>query len=91
MILLMLKRMQNFSSKHGHFLTQPEKVTHPSGRAYGLVYDDAGSLREVVTPRGSAYTLQLSTSLGFYRLRLALPIDSIALQVCCLEYYTHSQ
>ncbi|XP_042864966.1 teneurin-m-like isoform X4 [Penaeus japonicus] len=63
-----------------HF-TKPEKVTHPSGRAYGLVYDDAGSLREVVTPRGSAYTLQLSTSLGFYRLRLALPIDSIALQM----------
>ncbi|XP_045622764.2 teneurin-m isoform X2 [Procambarus clarkii] len=62
-------------------LTKPEKVTHPSGRAYGLVYDDAGSLRQVVTPRGSAYTLHLSTSLGFYRLRLALPVDSIALQI----------
>ncbi|XP_042234258.1 teneurin-m-like isoform X2 [Homarus americanus] len=60
---------------------KPEKVTHPSGRAYGLVYDGAGSLRQVVTPRGSAYTLHLSTSLGFYRLRLALPVDSIALQI----------
>ncbi|XP_071540810.1 teneurin-m-like [Panulirus ornatus] len=59
----------------------PEKMTHPSGSAYGLVYDDAGSLRQVVTPRGSAYTFHLSTSLGFYRLRLALPIDSIALQI----------
>ena len=56
-------------------------MTHPSGRAYGLVYDDAGALRQVLTPRGTAYTLHLSTSLGFYRLRLALPIDSIALQV----------
>ncbi|KAK7085762.1 hypothetical protein SK128_027291, partial [Halocaridina rubra] len=62
-------------------LTKPEKVTHPSGRAYGLVYDDAGSLRQVVTPKGSAYTLHLTTSLGFYRLILALPIDSIALQM----------
>ncbi|XP_069961217.1 teneurin-m-like isoform X2 [Cherax quadricarinatus] len=62
-------------------LTKPEKVTHPSGRAYGLVYDDAGSLRQVLTPRGSAYTLHLSTSLGFYRLRLALPVDTIGLQI----------
>ncbi|XP_064078294.1 teneurin-m-like isoform X3 [Macrobrachium nipponense] len=62
-------------------LTKPEKVTHPSGRAYGLVYDDAGSLRQVVTPRGSAYTLHLTTSLGFYRLILALPVDSIAIQM----------
>lgn len=72
---------------HYAALFQPEKVTHPSGRSYGLVYDDAGSLRQVVTPRGSAYTLHLTTSLKFYRLRLALPIDSIALQVSIETLY----
>lgn len=59
----------------------------PSGRTYGLVYDDAGALRQVVTPRRTAYTLHVSTSVGFYRLRLALPVDNIALQVGVLETY----
>ncbi|XP_063885071.1 teneurin-m-like isoform X4 [Scylla paramamosain] len=62
-------------------IIKPHKVSHPSGRSFGLVYDDAGSLWQVITPRGSAYTLNVSTLLGFYRLRLALPEDNIALQI----------
>ncbi|CAL4085535.1 unnamed protein product, partial [Meganyctiphanes norvegica] len=62
-------------------LTKPYSVIYPSLRTYSLVYDDAGSLRQVVTPRGFSYTLHLSTSLGFYRLKLALPRESVALQI----------
>ncbi|XP_071453131.1 teneurin-m isoform X1 [Hetaerina americana] len=57
------------------FSSLPLKVTTPRGSDYFLMYDDAGALQSLTTPRGHIHAFSLQTSLGFFKYQYFSPMN----------------
>ncbi|XP_023248034.1 teneurin-a [Copidosoma floridanum] len=60
-------------------------ITLPSGRSFGLQYDEDGGLRHIVLPSGTRHSFSYQASLGFTRLTYTPPGS----QRSYLQHYSH--
>lgn len=73
-------------------MTQPTRITLPSGRAFSYVYDDSGRLKSVGLPSGtSRHSYSVQPSMGFHKLMYLPPGSSSASHAYVEHYDAHGR